>query len=104
VIPGTVVQPQAARDAEGIYAYIAKDNVDAARRFNIAVADTLITLRDKPHPGIAFRPRSGRLTELRWNRVRGFKNYLIFYRSEAGRIVVVRILHGARDIEGMLGE
>jgi toxin ParE1/3/4 len=104
VIPGTVIQPQAIRDAEEIYAYIAKDNVDAARRFNLAAADTLIAVRDNPKLGIAWRARNGRLTDLLWKRIRGVKNYLLFYRAEPGRVVLIRILHGARDIDALLEE
>lgn len=103
MIPGVALQPQAARDAEEIFAYIAKDDAAAARRFNEAVADTLTALRKSPGLGIAWQARDGRLTGLRWKRVRGFKNYLIFYRPEPDRIVVVRILHGASDIENILG-
>jgi toxin ParE1/3/4 len=104
VIPGTVVRPRAKRDAEEIFAYIARDNIDAARRFNIAIADTLIAVRDNPKLGIAWRARSGRLTGVRWKRVRGFKKYLLFYRAEPNQIVLVRILHGARDVESILNE
>jgi toxin ParE1/3/4 len=31
--------------------------------------------------------------------VRGFRNYLIFYRPIDNGVEVVRVLHGARDIE-----
>jgi toxin ParE1/3/4 len=104
VIPGTVIHPRAACDAEEIYAYIARDNVEAARRFNIAVAETLIALRKNPKLGIAWHARRSQLSDLRWKRVRRFRKYLIFYRAEDEQIVVVRILHGARDIETILGE
>lgn len=46
MIPGTAIHPQAVHDAEEIFAYLAKNNVAAARRFNEAVADTLIALRE----------------------------------------------------------
>jgi plasmid stabilization system protein ParE len=38
---------------------------------------------------------------LRFWRVR---NYLIIYRSETKLIQVVRVLHGARDVQALLGE
>ena len=103
VILDIALQPQAARDAEGIFAYLAQDNIAVARRFNEAVADTLIALRDDPKQGMAWHASSGRLTELRWKRIRRFKKYLIFYRIELTRIVVVRILHSARDLDTILG-
>jgi toxin ParE1/3/4 len=30
--------------------------------------------------------------------------YLIFYRPERGRVVVVRVIHGARDVESALAQ
>lgn len=38
------------------------------------------------------------IADLRVWQVRGFENYLIFYRPIEGGIEVVRILHSARDI------
>jgi toxin ParE1/3/4 len=35
--------------------------------------------------------------------IKGFRNYLIFYRLEEYGIMVLRVLHGARDIERILG-
>jgi toxin ParE1/3/4 len=35
--------------------------------------------------------------------IKGFANYLIFYRMRSNSIEIVRVLHGARDIEGARG-
>jgi toxin ParE1/3/4 len=35
-------------------------------------------------------------------RRRAFENYLIFYRVEAKQVVIVQILHGARDVDAAL--
>jgi toxin ParE1/3/4 len=42
------------------------------------------------------------LRGLRWWRVKGFKRYIIFYRPSLQGIEVLRVLHAARDIEGIL--
>jgi toxin ParE1/3/4 len=34
--------------------------------------------------------------------IRGFASYLIFYRPSSDGIEVIRVLHGARDIETIL--
>ena len=34
--------------------------------------------------------------------VKGFENHLIFYLSHSGGIDVIRVIHGARDIENIL--
>ncbi len=36
--------------------------------------------------------------------IRGFENYLVFYRPIEEGIEVTRVLHGARDIRGILEE
>ena len=32
----------------------------------------------------------------------GFPNHLIFVRAEEATLIVMRVLHGARDLEGLL--
>jgi toxin ParE1/3/4 len=51
-------------------------------------------------------PESGRLREELAPGLRSFvvKPYVVFYRPEAGTILVVRVVHGRRDIEQLLGE
>jgi plasmid stabilization system protein ParE len=34
--------------------------------------------------------------------VRGFPNYLLFYRFKADELVLLRVLHGARNIDAIL--
>jgi len=35
--------------------------------------------------------------------VTGFENYLIFYRPVEGGIEILRVVHGARDLENLFG-
>jgi plasmid stabilization system protein ParE len=35
-------------------------------------------------------------------RRRVYRNYLIFYRIEAGRVFIIDVIHGARDFEAIL--
>ena len=55
-------------------------------------------------PGMGERRESAnpRLAELRVWRVEGFEKHLIFYRPTQGGIEIVRVLHGARDIDSVL--
>jgi toxin ParE1/3/4 len=41
---------------------------------------------------------------MRWFPVKGFPNYLVFYRPILRGIEVVRVLHGARDIAAQFTE
>jgi toxin ParE1/3/4 len=38
---------------------------------------------------------------MRWHSVRGFRKYLVFYIPRSDGIEVVRVLHGARDLEAL---
>jgi toxin ParE1/3/4 len=45
-----------------------------------------------------------RLIEVRKRSVIGFRNYLVFYRVDSGRVEIIRVLHGARDISAILSD
>ena len=55
-------------------------------------------------PGMGERRESSnpRLAGLRVWRIDGFPNHLLFYRPVEGGIEIVRVLHGARDIDAVL--
>lgn len=87
-----------------IWDYIALDNPNAADDVMDAIRATMEELSQTPGMG---RPRhfpQARLANLRSFGVRGFANYLIFYRPIAGGIEVFHVLHGARDIEALFGK
>ncbi|TAF91716.1 MAG: type II toxin-antitoxin system RelE/ParE family toxin [Oscillatoriales cyanobacterium] len=47
-------------------------------------------------------PVSSRMGEIRQWRIKDFQDYLIFYRIQDDRVEVLRVLHGARDLEDIL--
>jgi toxin ParE1/3/4 len=51
--------------------------------------------RDYHHP---------RLSHLRMFPIKKFENFLIFYRSAEEELLIVRVLHGARDIAALFEE
>jgi toxin ParE1/3/4 len=55
-------------------------------------------------PGIGERWLSSnpRLGELRVSLIEGFERHLIFYRPKQDGVDIVRVLHGARDIDRVL--
>lgn len=83
-------------------AYLAEQDGAAAGRFLDAVEATLELLLLNPELGAVYQLRNPRLHGLRVWRVKGFEKYLIFYQSGAAALEVIRILHGARDIQGVL--
>jgi toxin ParE1/3/4 len=91
---------EALHDLEEIHFSIALDNPEAAERFLEAVAVSLRVLCQYPSLGPRYQSNEPDLSGVRLWPVRKFRNYLIFYRPEpeAGRLRVIRVLHGARDI------
>ena len=88
----------ALRDLDEQAKFIQRDSPDVAIRFLAAAEQTFGQLASMPE--IGQRQEFGRqeLADLRVWQMRGFENYLIFYRSTELGIEIVRVLHAARDI------
>ena len=84
--------------------YIGERSLDAGLRFPDAVEATLAFLERHPGVGAPRRMRRRPLGGLRSWPVRGFERHLVFYKRTRGGIVVVRILHAARNIDAALDE
>jgi toxin ParE1/3/4 len=87
------ISPRARSDLIEIWSYIADDSVASADAFINKLYETIQVLakqsgsgrhREELAPGILSFP---------------FGRYIIFYRASQGAIEIVRILHGARDIQ-----
>ena len=77
-----------------------------ALEFFAAAREMFDLLADLPFVG-ALRPSPNpRLHAMRFVRVKGFENYLIFYRPFASRdgVTIHRVLHRSRDSELLLEE
>ena len=84
--------------------YIAEDNLDAAERFLVTAEETFQLLGRMPGIGKLCRFSNPQLSGIRQYPIKGFKNYLIFYRATDSEVEVLRVLHGARDLEAILDE
>lgn len=91
--------PQAIADLDAIGSFIAEDNLNAATRFLEAAEAAFDLLASMPSMGRAVPFRGRTAQDIRMWRVQGFERYLIFYRAIEQGIEIVRVLHGARDIE-----
>src|SRR5215204_5138152 len=92
-------RPQAERDIEECFVFIAEDDLDKGVYFLAAVEDSLEQLAEFPLLGKQRNFADNRFQNVQMWRVKGNENYLIFYTVEENRIEVIRVLHGARDIE-----
>ena len=75
-----------------------------AYRFADAMCETLEGVLLFPRAGAPLDLRIRRLRGTRTRRVRGFENYVIYYREAEGRIDVLHVLHAARNHERILRE
>ena len=97
-MPGRILRtPEALQDLDDIWDYIAQDSGTAADR----VLDEL----QKRFELLAGNPELGELQPLlsdgKYRRF-CFRKYVIYYRPLADGIVLVRVLHGARDHEKLI--
>lgn len=104
MIRRVTIRPAADRDLDDHFDYLAPDSLEMAQRLLDAAHATFDELLETPGMGRRKELRNPRLADLRQWRIRGFPRHLIFYRETAGGIEVVRVLHGARDIDPILEE
>jgi toxin ParE1/3/4 len=89
--------PLAILDLEQILDYIAQDKPAAAEKFVETLKSKCVTLARFPLIGT---PREHLAEGLRAFPV---GNYVIYYRPEADTVRIERVLHGARDVDSVLG-
>ncbi len=77
-------------------------SLEAPQRFYDAAAATFEKLARMPGLGERRESLNPRLAGLRVRRIEGFPNHLIFCRPVEDGIEVVRVLHGAGDIDRVL--
>jgi toxin ParE1/3/4 len=91
-----VVKARARLDLKSHWRYIARENLPAADRLLEAAEETFKIIAKNPDIGSqrSFR----KLVGIRSRAVAGFKNYLVFYQTRNEAVVIVRVLHGMRDL------
>lgn len=84
--------------------YIQRESPQAAIRFLAAAEATYQRLATMPELGQRQEFAKEDLADVRVWQVRGFENYLIFYRPIERGIEVLRVLHASRDVPGAFDE
>ncbi len=95
------IREAAKRDLRDFVDFIAEENPQAAIRFLKAAERTFKLLVKLPAIGASYAAVTPALRKIRCFRVKRFPNCLIFYVPLAHGIEIVRIIHGARDIEAI---
>jgi toxin ParE1/3/4 len=97
------VRNRATQDIRQAANYIlVNGDADAASRFLELVELTFTQLAATPGMGKIVRSLWRNLGEIRQWRVKDFRDYLIFYRIQEQQVEILRLLHGARDLESIL--
>lgn len=96
--------PAADRDLDDQAAYLGQEaGLDLALRFLDAAAETFAFLARNPGNGAPRESKNPVFAGIRVRRVTGFEKHLVFYRLCEGGIEIVRVLHGHRDLDAILG-
>lgn len=88
--------PAARDDLSEIRRYIAQDNPERAKTFVLEIRDHCRRLADHPK----LHPVARNLDDTARKAVHG--NYLIFYDEVEEGIIVLRVLHSARDVASLV--
>ena len=91
------ITAHARTDLHEIHSHIAKDNPEAARRFIKRLREKARLLSEVPGMG---RSRAEDLRHGLFSFPVG--EYILFYREQPGGIVLVRVIHGSRDLPALL--
>ena len=97
-MPKVLRKPQAEADLIEIWIYIAQDSPTSADKLLDEINEKSQTLTESPFIG---KSRD----ELGPN-IRSFpiSNYMLFYQPIAEGIEIIRVLHGARDIDALFNQ
>ena len=70
-----------------------------ARRWEKAVTAAILLVSRRPAIGALCSFHSSELHDLRRATISGFPKHLLFYRYDDEGLLVLRVVHGARDLE-----
>ena len=82
--------------------YTAQSGQALAKRWGNAVTLAVLRVVSRPTAGAPCTFRSPELADLRRAPIPGFPRHLLFYKFHEGEVFVLRIVHGARDLENLL--
>ena len=104
-VPRLIVRPRATEDiAEQFFYYSSQASMETALRFLDAAEESFNDLRQMPGRGARRPMNNPTLGEVRQWRIKGFEAILVFYQVTEDTLHILRVLHGARDLEALLME
>jgi len=81
--------------------YEEKSDRKLSERWSNAVTSAVLRILKKPRSGTPCRFSSTELGGIRRIPISGFPKHLVFYSVEGNDVLILRVLHGARDLENL---
>jgi toxin ParE1/3/4 len=82
--------------------YEHQSGIALANRWDKAVTSAILRILDAPQSGSPCSFRAPELVGLRRKTLIGFPKHLLFYTFQGDEVFVLRVLHGARDLDSLL--
>lgn len=96
-----ILHDEAFRDLDEISAYIGEDSPRASVRFLESAQKTFRRISEKPYQGAPRDYDNPALIGLRVWSIPNFKNYGVYYLTTMDTVEILRVLHGARDLDAL---
>ncbi|MBE9141077.1 type II toxin-antitoxin system RelE/ParE family toxin [Nodosilinea sp. LEGE 07088] len=97
-----VKRPIVIQDLIAHATYISLDNLDASDRFLHAAEATFQRIAELPNIGRLSGFSNLAIAQIRQYPIKGFNKYIIFYQIHPETVEVIRVLHGAQNLEFIL--
>jgi toxin ParE1/3/4 len=97
----TVSEAAAADIIEQADWYQQQSGAQLAKRWETAVTSAVLRIMDQPRAGTISKFPDSELSDIRRVLILGFPKHLIFYQVRKSEILILRIVHGARDLESL---
>lgn len=94
-----ILKPLAVHDLGEQFEYLSDQSLELALRFLDSAWATLDWLLGHPAAGTPYIPLSSQTAGIRRWPIRNFPKYLVYYLPNPEGIDILRVLHGARDVD-----
>ncbi len=81
--------------------YRVQSGLKLARRWEQAVSNAIVRISRNPRIGANCSFKAAELRDVRRTTIQKFPKHLLFYHVQDDQIVVLRVIHGARDLESL---
>ncbi len=92
-------RPIVEQDLQDHFVFLGRRSVEIAERFLAAAEETFQAILAMPGLGGLCEADNPQLVDVRVKPIRRFENYIVFYRSTPTGVEIIRVLHGAQDLD-----